>query len=105
MRYFRIILTKFENTKEYFWFIKLTQKWNGNIIFIFVETGNHSWSITKPTLVGISKATLDKSLGLAQFKWDFKNKVYTKRFNMHIIIIPEQIVKNPNFKPILVVKE
>ena len=24
---------------------------------------------------------------------------------MHIIIIPEQIVENPNFKPILVVKE
>jgi hypothetical protein len=51
------------------------------------------------SLVGISKATLDKSLGFAQFKRDFKNKVYTKRFNMHIIIIPE----NPNFKPILVV--
>ena len=24
---------------------------------------------------------------------------------MHVIIIPEQIVENPNFKPILVVKE
>ena len=35
----------------------------------------HSWSITKPTLVGISKATLDKSLGYAQFRQDFKNKV------------------------------
>jgi hypothetical protein len=42
--------------------------------------------------------TLDKSLGFAQFKRDFKNKVCTK-------IIPEQIVENPNFKPILVVKE
>jgi hypothetical protein len=31
--------------------------------------------------------------------------VDTKRFYMHIIIIPEQIVENPNFKPILVVKE
>ena len=65
----------------------------------------HSCSIPKPTLVGISKATLDKSLGLAQIKQDFKNKVHTKRFYMHIIIIPEQIVKNPNFKLILVVKE
>ena len=65
----------------------------------------HSCSITKPTLVGISKATLDKSLGFAQFKWDFKNKVCTKRFYIHIIIIPEQIVQNPNFKTILVVKE
>ena len=66
---------------------------------------SHSCSIPNPTLVGISKATLDKSLGFAQFKRDFKNKVCTKRFNMHIIIIPEQIVKNPNFKPILIVKE
>ena len=65
----------------------------------------HSCSIPYPTLVGISKATLDKSLGFAQFKQDFKNKVYTKRFNMHIIIIPEQIVENPNFKLILVEKE
>ena len=65
----------------------------------------HSCSITKPTLVGISKATLNKSLRFAQFKRDFKNKVYTKRSYMHIIIIPEQIVKNPNFKPILVIKE
>jgi hypothetical protein len=70
-----------------------------------LDTLLHSCSITKPTLVGISKATLDKSLGFAQFKRDFKNKVCTKRFNMHIIIIPEQIVKNPNFKPILIVKE
>jgi hypothetical protein len=37
--------------------------------------------------------------------WDFKNKVHTKRSYMHIIIIPEQIVENPNFKLILVVKE
>ena len=65
----------------------------------------HSCSITKPTLVGISKATLDKSLGFAEFKRDFKNKVYTKRFYRHIMIIPEQIVENPNFKPFLVVKE
>ena len=65
----------------------------------------HSCSIPNPTLVGISKATLDKSLGLAQIKRDFKNKVYTNRFYMHIIIIPEQIVENPNFKLILVVKE
>ena len=49
--------------------------------------------------------TLDNSLGLAQYKQDSKNKVYTKRSYMHIIIIPEQIVENPNFKPILVVKE
>ena len=66
---------------------------------------DHSCSIPNPTLVGISKATLDISLGFAQFKRDFKNKVYTKRFNMHPIIIPEQIVENPNFKLILVVKE
>ena len=65
----------------------------------------HSCSIPNPTLVGISKATLDKSLGLAQIKGVFKNKVYTKRFYMHIIIIPEQIVENPNFMLILVVKE
>ena len=65
----------------------------------------HSCSISNPTLVGISKATLDKSLGLAQIKWDFKNKLYTKRSYMHIIIIPGQIVENPNFKLILVVKE
>ena len=55
--------------------------------------------------VRVSKATLDKSLGFAQFKRDVKDKVYTKRFYMHIIIIPEQIVENPNFKPILVEKE
>ena len=72
---------------------------------INIDQSYHSCSIPNPTLVGISKATLDKSLGFAQFKWDFKNKLYTKRFNMHIIIIPEQIVENPNFKLILVVKE
>ena len=66
---------------------------------------DHGYWLSNPTLVRISKATLDKSLGFAQFKRDFKNKVYTKRSNMHIIIIPEQIVENPNFKPILVVKE
>jgi hypothetical protein len=49
--------------------------------------------------------TLDKSLVLAQFKRDFKNNMRTKRSYMHIIIIPEQIVENPNFKPILVGKE
>ena len=64
----------------------------------------HSCYIPNPILVGISKATLDKSLGLAQFKWDFKNKVHAKGpICAHIIIIPEQIVENPNFKPILVV--
>ena len=65
----------------------------------------HGCWLSNPTLVGISKVTLDKSLGFAQFKQDFKNKVYTKRSNMHKIIIPEQIVENPNFKLILVVKE
>ena len=63
----------------------------------------HSSWIPNPTLVGITKASLDKSLGLAQFKRDFKNKVHTKRSYIHIIIIPEQIVEN--FKLILVVKE
>ena len=58
----------------------------------------HGCWLSNPTLVGISMATLHKSLGFAQFKWDFKNKVYTK-------IIPEQIVENPNLKLILVVKE
>ena len=65
----------------------------------------HGCWLTNPTLVGISKATLDISLGFAQYKQDFKNKVHTKRFYIHIIIIPEQIVENPNFKLILVVKE
>ena len=65
---------------------------------------NDCW-LSNPTLVGILKTTLDKSLGFAQFKQDFKNKVCTKRSYMHIIIIPEQIVENPNSKPILVVKE
>ena len=56
-------------------------------------------------LVGISKATLDKFLGLTQNKQDFKNKVHTKRSYIHKIKIPEQIVENPNFKTILIVKE
>ena len=75
------------------------------VVHCYTLTIIHSCSIPNPTLVGISKATLDKSLGFAQFKRDFKNKVYTKRFNMHIIIIPEQIIEHPNFKLILVVKE
>ena len=80
----------------------LSQSWRSDN---YTGGNRHSCSIPYPTLVGISKATLDKSLGFAQFKQDFKNKVYTKRFNMHIIIIPEQIVENPNFKLILVEKE
>ena len=59
---------------------------------------DHGCWIPNPTLVGISKATLDKSLGLAQFKQDFKNKVHTKRSYMRIIIIPQQIVENSNSK-------
>ena len=83
---------------------------NANIIntYFFYKMKNelkYSCWIPNPTLVGISKATLDRSLGLAQFKRDFKNKVHTKRSYMHIIIIPEQIVENSNFKPILFVKE
>ena len=31
--------------------------------------------------------------------------MHTKRFYIHRIIIPGQIVENPNFQPILVVKE
>ena len=58
-----------------------------------------------PFLVGISKTTLDKSLGLTQYQWDFRYEVHTKRSYMHKLIIPEQIVENPNFKQILVVKE
>jgi hypothetical protein len=50
---------------------------------------SHGCWLSNPTLVGISKTTLDKSLGLAQFKQDFKNKVHTKRSYMHIIIIPD----------------
>ena len=65
----------------------------------------HRCCIPNPFLVGISKTTLDKSLGLPHYKRDFKNKVHTKRFYMHESIIPEQIVENPNFKPLLVVKE
>ena len=70
-----------------------------------IVSSNHGCWLSNPTLVGISKETLDKSLGLAKFKRDFKNKVHTKRSYMHIMIIPEQIVENPNFRPILVVKE
>ena len=65
----------------------------------------HRCCIPNPFLVGISKTTLDKSLGLPYYKRDFKNKVHTKRSYMHKTIIPEQIVENPNFKPLLVVKE
>ena len=49
--------------------------------------------------------TLDKSLGLTQYQGDFRNEVHMKRSYMHKLIIPEQIAENPNFKPILVIKE
>ena len=67
------------------------------IVIEFLNNSDHGCWLTNPTLVGISKATLDKSIGFAQFKGDFKNKVHTKRSYMHIIIIYEQIVENPNF--------
>ena len=54
--------------------------------------------LRKPFLVGIAKATLDKSLGLPQYKRDFKNKVHAKRPFMYKQIIPEQNSSNPNFK-------
>ena len=38
----------------------------------------HSYPFPLPFLVGISKTTLDKSLGLTKYKRDFKNKVHTK---------------------------
>ena len=68
-------------------------------------SSTHGCWLSNPTLVGISKVTLHKSLGLPQYKRNFKNKVRTKRCYIYKIIIPEQIVENPNFKPILVVKE
>ena len=62
----------------------------------------HSNLYWLPILAGISKTTLDKSLGLTQYKQDFENKVCTKRSYIDKIIIPEQIVENPNFKLISV---
>ena len=75
------------------------------IFFLPFHNLKHSCYIPKPTLVGISKTTLDSSLGLSQYKRNLKNKGHTKRSYTHIIIIPEQIVENPNFNLILVVKE
>ena len=79
-------------------------RFTASMFRIFLQAIFHSYLYRLPTLVGISKTILDKSLGLTQYKQDFKNEVHTKRSYIHKIIIPRQIVENPNFKPILVVK-
>ena len=39
--------------------------------------------MSNPILLGISKMTLDKSLGLTKYEWGLNNKVHTKRSIMH----------------------
>ena len=63
----------------------------------------HSCYISKPTLVGISKTSLDNSLGLGQYRNEILKIKFIQKGPM--CIIPEQIGENPNFKLILVVKE
>ena len=46
------------------------------LIIILQVLTYHSYHYRLPIFVRVSKTPLDKKLGLAQYKWDLKEKVY-----------------------------
>ena len=50
----------------------------------------HSYLYTLPLLVGVSKTTLDNKLGLANYKWDFKNILLVARTNKVATMLPAE---------------